>query len=127
VLVICVSAREWAGMVGWMRRIVCRSSQTFRCSRGCLARSLSITGRSWQHEKLARCCLCLSMHFRLNNTQRFCSHSGLCWCVKALHSCYKPLSPVDSLRDCPMSGGTLNTWRSGDDGWAVAERSLVRF
>jgi hypothetical protein len=25
------------------------------------------------------------------------------------------------------SGGTLNTWRSGDDGRAVAERSLVRF
>jgi hypothetical protein len=24
-------------------------------------------------------------------------------------------------------GGTLNTWRSGDDGRAVAERSLVRF
>jgi hypothetical protein len=26
-----------------------------------------------------------------------------------------------------QSGGTLNTWRSGDDGRAVAERSLVRF
>jgi hypothetical protein len=26
-----------------------------------------------------------------------------------------------------LSGGTLNTWRSGDDGWAVTARSLVRF
>jgi hypothetical protein len=27
----------------------------------------------------------------------------------------------------PACDRTLNTWRSGDDGWAVAERSLVRF
>jgi hypothetical protein len=32
-----------------------------------------------------------------------------------------------TLNTSGMSGGTLNTWRSGDDGWAVAERSLVRF
>jgi hypothetical protein len=31
------------------------------------------------------------------------------------------------VQDALPSGGTLNTWRSGDDGWAVAERSLVRF
>jgi hypothetical protein len=38
VLVICVPACEWAGMVDWTRLIVCRSSHTFRCSRWCLAR-----------------------------------------------------------------------------------------
>jgi hypothetical protein len=28
---------------------------------------------------------------------------------------------------CIVSGGTLNTWRSGDDGRTVAERLQVRF
>jgi hypothetical protein len=38
-----------------------------------------------------------------------------------------PSSCVTDHRDHSVTGGTLNTWRSGDDGRTVAERLQVRF
>jgi hypothetical protein len=57
--------------------------------------------------------------------------SGVCLVRTAGHhgkGSSMPCNSVEHVTDHGLrSGGTLNTWRSGDDGRLVSERSQVRF
>jgi hypothetical protein len=51
--------------------------------------------------------------------------------MEQVNPCTQPMqqasSPTSANTQCACRGGTLNTWRSGDDGRTVAERLQVRF